>query len=210
MTSFQPFLFLQRSSLPSQNRRKIGINCIDSHDAYISKWFINCCEESNFISWAKLSDDKIWIGPDQITDWITDRIKSGCFFAPKPHVVTFKSLCPGLLCSATIDKRKREARMISSVSYFLACFLFICLFVFLMPSHVLLFLLSISFTTREKRGDMRCTIVIDMTAEVHVSDLCSSWKWLNGVLRQKKSRWAYAPLLCHADFILACQSTFLI
>ena len=64
--------------------------------------------------------------------------------------------------------------MISSVSYFLACFLFICLFVFLMPSHVLLFLLSISFTTREKRGDMRCTIVIDMTAEVHVSDLCSS------------------------------------
>ena len=64
--------------------------------------------------------------------------------------------------------------MISSVSYFLVCFcLFVCLF-FSMPSHVLLFLISISFTTREKRGDMRCTIVIDMTAEVHVSDLCSS------------------------------------
>ena len=66
--------------------------------------------------------------------------------------------------------------MISSVSYFLVCFLFVCLFVFFfsMPCHVLLLLISISFTTREKRGDMRCTIVIDMTAEVHVSDLCSS------------------------------------
>ena len=66
--------------------------------------------------------------------------------------------------------------MISSVSYFLVCFLIVCLFVFFfsMPAHVLLFLISISFTTREKRGDMRCTIVIDMTAEVHVSDLCSS------------------------------------
>ena len=168
-------------------------------------------EESNFISWAKHSDDKIWIGPDRITDWITDRIKNGSFFAPKPHVVTFKRLCQGLLCSATIDKRKREARMISSVSYFLVCFcLFVCLFFFSMPSHLLLLLISISFTTREKRGDMRCTIVIDMTAEVHVSDLCSSWKWLNGVLRQKKSRGAYAPLLCHAHYILACQSTFFI
>ena len=87
-------------------------------------------EESNFISWAKHSDDKVWIGPDRITDWITDRIKNGSFFAPKPHVVTFKRLCQGLLCSATIDKRKREARMISSVSYFLVCFLFVCLFVF--------------------------------------------------------------------------------
>ena len=65
--------------------------------------------------------------------------------------------------------------MISSVSYFLVCFcLFVCLFFFSMPSHLLLLLISISFTTREKRGDMRCTIVIDMTAEVHVSDLCSS------------------------------------
>ena len=63
--------------------------------------------------------------------------------------------------------------MISSVSYFLVCFcLFVCFFS--IPSHVLLFLISISFTTRVKRGDMGCTIVIAMTAEVHVSDLCSS------------------------------------
>ena len=46
-------------------------------------------------------------------------------------------------------------------------------FLFLVSSHVLLFLYSISFSTHERRDEVRSKIVLDMTTEVHVSDLCN-------------------------------------
>ena len=40
------------------------------------------------------------------------------FFTAKPYVVTFKRLCRGVLCSAVVDERKRELRIISLVRYY--------------------------------------------------------------------------------------------
>ena len=37
-----------------------------------------------------------------------------------------------------------------------------------------------SFSTGERRGGMRSKIVLEMSAEVHVSDSCGPWKWHMG------------------------------
>ena len=47
------------------------------------------------------------------------------FFTLKRHVVTFKRLCRGVLFRTAVDMRKREERVISSVSYYYYFFFYI-------------------------------------------------------------------------------------
>ena len=70
----------------------------------------------------------------------------------------------------------------------------VIIIIFTISWHVLLFLYSMSFSTGERRGGMRSKIVLEMSAEVHVSDFCGPWKWPHGFWGKKTSSGAYGPL----------------
>lgn len=82
-------------------------------------------------------------------------------FLPQNFMQPLSRLCQGALCSAVIDKGKREVHIISPLSYY---------FFFLISSHELLFLYSISLTTCKRRGKVRSKNGLNMTAEMHVSN----------------------------------------
>ena len=65
----------------------------------------------------------------------------------------------------------------------------VIIIIFTISWHELLFLYSMSFSTGERKGGMRSKIVLEMSAEVHVSDFCGPRKWPHGVLGQKNFQW---------------------